>query len=46
MPLRLKFAIGLSLIISPAIVLFSSCGFDWCADIPVLTSIAPTSVSA
>jgi len=43
MPLRLKFAIGLSLIVSAAILIFPSCGFDGCADIPVLSSISPTS---
>ena len=28
MPLRLKFAIGLALIVSAAIVIFPSCGYD------------------
>ena len=46
MPLRLKFAIGLALIVSAAIIIFPSCGYDGCADIPVLTSISPTSASA
>jgi hypothetical protein len=46
MPLRLKFAIRLTLLCSLAIVLFSSCGYDGCADVPVLTSISPTSASA
>ena len=37
MPLRLKFAIRLTLLCSLAIILFSSCGYDGCADVPVLT---------
>ena len=46
MPLRLKSAIGLALLATVAIAAFPSCGYKGCADIPVLTSISPTSVSA
>ena len=46
MPLRLKFAVGLSVMVTVAMVAFPSCGYNGCADIPVLTSISPTSVSA
>ena len=46
MPLRLKFAIGLAVLATIVIVAFPSCGYNGCADIPVLTSISPTSVSA
>jgi len=42
----LKFLIGLSVLASVAILTFPSCGYDGCADVPVLTSISPTSVSA
>ena len=46
MPLRSKFVISLTLLGSLAIILFLSCGYNGCADIPVLNSISPTSVSA
>lgn len=46
MLLRLKFAVGLVLLATVAVVAFPSCGYNGCADIPVLTSISPTSVSA
>ncbi len=46
MPLRLKFAVSLAVLTTAAIVAFPSCGYNGCADVPVLTSISPTSVSA
>jgi hypothetical protein len=46
MPLRSKFVICLALLSSLAIVPFLSCGYNGCADIPVLDSISPTSASA
>ena len=46
MSIRLKFVFRLALLASVAIVIFSSCGYDGCADVPVLTSISPTSASA
>jgi hypothetical protein len=45
MPLRSKFVISLTLLSSLAIIAFLSCGYDGCADIPVLNSISPTSAS-
>jgi len=41
MPLRLKFAIRLTLLCSLAIILFSSCGYDGCADDPCLPRFSP-----
>jgi len=46
MPLRWKFVISLTLLVSLAIIPLLSCGYDACFDIPVLTSISPTSASA
>ena len=46
MPLRSKFVLCLALLSSLAIVPFLSCGYNGCADIPVLDSISPTSASA
>ena len=46
MPLRLKFVFGLAVLTTLAFVAFPSCGYNGCADIPVLTSISPTMVSA
>jgi hypothetical protein len=46
MPLRLKFVICLTLLGLLAVISLSSCGYDACADIPVLDSISPTSASA
>jgi trimeric autotransporter adhesin len=46
MPLRLKSVIGLGLLALVAIAISPSCGYDGCADVPVLTLISPTSVSA
>jgi hypothetical protein len=46
MPHRLKFAIGFALLALMAAITFASCGYDGCADVPVLASISPTSVSA
>jgi len=46
MLLRLKLVISLCLLISFATFTLSSCGYDGCADIPVLNSISPTSASA
>jgi hypothetical protein len=46
MPLRSKFVISLTLLGSLAIIPFLSCGYNGCADIPVLNSISPTSASA
>jgi hypothetical protein len=45
MPLRLKFVICVTLLGLPAAVFLSSCGYDACADVPVLTSISPTTAS-
>lgn len=46
MPRRLTLVISLLLLGLLAIIPFSSCGYNGCADIPVLTSISPTSASA
>ena len=46
MPLRLKFVICLTLLSLLAVIFLSSCGYDACADIPVLNSISPTSASS
>ena len=46
MPLRSKFVISLTLLISLAMIPFVSCGYNGCADIPVLDSISPTNASA
>ena len=46
MPLRSKFVISLTLLSALAVIPFLSCGYDGCADIPVLDSISPTSASA
>ena len=46
MPLPLKFVISLTLLSSLAVIPFLSCGYNGCADIPVLDSISPTSTSA
>jgi len=46
MSLRLNLRIGLMLLALVAIGTFLSCGYDGCADVPVLTSISPTSMSA
>lgn len=46
MPLRSKFALSLTLLSSLAMIAFLSCGYNGCADIPVLDSISPTSASA
>jgi hypothetical protein len=45
MPLRLKFVSCLTFLGSLAIIFLSSCGYNGCADIPVLDSISPTSAS-
>jgi hypothetical protein len=46
MPLRLKFVMCLTLLSLLAVIFLSSCGYDVCADIPVLNSISPTSASS
>jgi hypothetical protein len=46
MPLRSKFVISLTLLSLLAIIPFVSCGYNGCADIPVLDSISPASASA
>lgn len=46
MPLRSKFVISLTLLSALAVIPFLSCGYNGCADIPVLDSISPTSASA
>ena len=46
MPLRLKFVIGFAVLISAAIAVLPSCGYNGCADVPVLSSISPTSAVA
>jgi len=46
MPIRLKFVIFLVALVMLAIIPFFSCGYNGCADVPVLTSISPTSASA
>jgi len=46
MPIRLKFVIFLVALGMLAIIPFFSCAYNGCADVPVLTSISPTSVSA
>ncbi|HWJ47921.1 MAG TPA: IPT/TIG domain-containing protein [Candidatus Udaeobacter sp.] len=45
MPLRLKFLICLTLLGLLAIIFLSSCGYNGCADVPVLTSISSTSAT-
>ena len=46
MPIRLKFVICLVPLGMLAIIPFFSCAYNGCADVPVLTSISPTSASA
>ena len=46
MPLRSRFVISITLLSALAIIPFLSCGYNGCADIPVLNSISPTSASA
>jgi len=40
------FAVGLTLLGLLPVIFLSSCGYDACADTPVLNSISPTSASA
>ena len=46
MPLRVTFVVCLMLLCALAAIPFSSCGYNGCADIPVLTSISPTTALA
>ncbi len=46
MPLLAKPVLSLMLLGFVSAMLFSSCGYNGCADVPVLTSISPTSAAA
>jgi len=46
MRLRMRFVFCLTLLGFLAVIFFPSCGYDGCADLPVLTSISPSSTSA